>query len=137
MKLRTAANRPQRRERQAVARQLTLCESGCRSPLQECPKARILFPHPDEQDPRLEIDLEETSQISGVAVANRVDCCTERALPLVVSVSSDHEHWTEVSRRTTEFKTWDSSFAPVDARWVRVTVAGRAILHLHEVQVLR
>lgn len=113
-------------------------ESGCRSPLQECPKGANYFFHTnDEQDPWLEIDLEEARQISGVAVANRVDCCTERAVPLVVSVSSDHERWTEVSRHTTDFKTWDSSFAPVDARWVRVQVLGRAILHLHEVQVLR
>ncbi len=46
----------------------------------------LLFHTTLEKDPWVEVDLGEERAISRVTVTNRVDCCQERAVPMVVSV---------------------------------------------------
>jgi hypothetical protein len=71
-----------------------------------------------------------------VRVRNRRNCCSERAVPLVVEVSTDNEHWLEVTRNEQDFSEWKGSFAPVQARWVRLRVPRKTVLHLRRVRVL-
>lgn len=112
-------------------------EQVCRSPERQCdPKKGYFFHTVEESSPWLEVDLQQPRQISAVRVFNRVDCCSERALPLVVEVSTDHHHWREVVRTTEVFETWKGSFPPVTTRWVRLRVAGRSMLHLSNLRVL-
>jgi hypothetical protein len=111
---------------------------GCVSPEQACEKDLKYFFHTgEEHDPWLEIDLGAVHSISGLDVRNRTDCCAERALPLVAEVSLDHVNFREVARQPKEFLNWKASFEPVQARWVKLHVPRRSILHLARVRVLR
>jgi hypothetical protein len=112
--------------------------TSCPSPQQTCAESPFFFFHTLEDDkPWLEIDLESKQRIVGAVIENRQDCCADRALPLALLVSNDHKTWKEVVRRTDVFGTWKPTFAPVSARWVRVQVQKRGILHLHRVSILR
>jgi hypothetical protein len=112
--------------------------TSCASPLQECPESPFFFFHTlDEERPWLEIDLGSKQRIVGAIIENRQDCCADRTVPMVISVSTDHKSWKEVVRRTEIFGTWSPTFAPVSARWVRVQVLKRASLHLHRASFLR
>ena len=111
---------------------------GCKSPLQECPEGLDYFFHTEEEPKAwLEFDLQSSRRITAVRVVNRKDCCAERAVPLVVEVSSDHNHWKSVARREVTFSTWLAEFAPVEARWVRLRLENRAHFHLAQVRILR
>jgi hypothetical protein len=94
-----------------------------------------LFHTQDEHAPWVEIDLKQPQQFSTVDVINRRDCCQDRVLPAVIEVSKDRTRWKEVSRRTESFSTWHAKFAPQTARYVRVRVARRSILHLAGIAV--
>jgi len=110
---------------------------GCQSPLQLCAESPDFFFHTqEERNPWVEIDLGAATHFSAVRVINRRDCCFDRALPLVVEVSADHEHYREIGRRVAPFSSWLLE-APADARYVRIRIAGRNILHLAQVRVLR
>jgi hypothetical protein len=110
---------------------------GCESPLQDCPGDGNYFVHTQpENEPWFELDLRSPQTISGVQVVNRVDCCTERAVPLVLEVSTDHKKWREVIRSTQPFREWKASFASVTARWVRLRIPKYGTLHLKRVRIL-
>jgi hypothetical protein len=113
-------------------------EGGCESPLQRCSGSPFFFFHTEEEhNPWLSVDLQSTQIVSAVRVINRPDCCSDRAVPLVVEVSTDQQHWQRVARRAEEFSDWRATFAPTPARWVRFRVSRRTCLHLREVRVLR
>jgi hypothetical protein len=111
---------------------------GCKSPDQDCPESPFFFFHTMEEDkPWVEIDLGGKKHFSAVRVTNREDCCGERAVPLAVEVSNDHKTWREVARRDDTFNTWTKDFPSVGARYVRVSLTKKGILHLRRVSVLR
>jgi hypothetical protein len=113
-------------------------EYGCTSPAQVCSKSDIyFFSTNNELNPSIEWDLGAAQRVSGLRVDNRVDCCIERAVPLLVEVSLDHKTWKETARRDDEFATWKAAFAPVQARWVRLRVPRATLLHLTRVRILR
>ena len=103
----------------------------------ECGGARsAMFFHTTEEDkPWVEIDLGSPQKFSRVEVVNREDCCPERAVPLVIEVSDDQKNFREVARRTEVFREWETTFAPVTARYVRARVDRRSVLHLVRVTV--
>lgn len=95
-----------------------------------------IFFHTLEQDnPWVEIDLGAKTRFSRVEVENREDCCQDRASPAVIEVSNDGSDFKEVARTTEPYETWDATFAPVSARYVRVKVLKKAYLHLVRVGV--
>ncbi|HET9929929.1 MAG TPA: discoidin domain-containing protein [Polyangiaceae bacterium] len=109
---------------------------GCDSPTQDCAAGTTFFVHTlEEENPWLEFDLGNARSVSGVRVVNRTDCCIERARPLVVEVSSDHQHWREVARNTEKFTDWKTSFPTTQARWVRFEIPKRTNLHLRRVRI--
>jgi F5/8 type C domain len=110
--------------------------SVCTSPAQQCSAAAGYFFHTtEERNPWIEFDLGAVHQLSRVQVDNRKDCCTERAIPLAVEVSTDHERWHQVARQDAEFATWDAPVAPVQGRWVRLRALSRTYLHLDRVRI--
>jgi hypothetical protein len=131
-------------ERRDLARKATWTTSsnypsgGCSSPEQVCVQGVNYFFHTGmEQNPSIVFDLGGRKGISRVVVGNRLDCCPERAVPLVVSVSDDQKTWREVARKTESFTTWQAKFPRVRARYVKLHVAGGAmILHLSRVRIL-
>jgi hypothetical protein len=111
---------------------------GCKSPQQECPESPFFFFHTLEDDPPwLEIDLGTKKRFSAIKLVNREDCCGERAIPLAIEISNDHKTWREITRRTEPFTTWHQSFAPANARYVRVVGLRKTALHLKRFAVLR
>jgi hypothetical protein len=111
---------------------------GCSSPNQECAESPFYFFHTQDEDkPWLEIDLGEKQRIVGAIIENREDCCADRAVPLVISVSHDRRNWKEVVRRTEIFGSWSPTFAPVSGRYVRIQVLKRTSLHLKRASILR
>ena len=109
----------------------------CKPAARRCAGARtrIVFHTEVEQDPWFELDLRRAVTLSLVEVENREDCCPDRAIPLIVEVSTDRETWTEVMRRSETFYEWQARFAPRKARYVRLRVPRETVLHLTRVSV--
>jgi hypothetical protein len=97
----------------------------------------IFFHTAEESRPWLEIDLGETVSFSEVVVHNRRDCCAERASPLMIEAGADQNHLVQIARREEPFDVWNARFQPQRARYVRLTVSRRSILHLERVEVRR
>lgn len=94
------------------------------------------FFHTDEQDdPWVVVDLGQDARIGAFEIHNRVDCCAERAVPLVLELSRDRARWDVVARRDTPFSIWSGSVTPQTARWVRVRAPRRVMLHLSGIRV--
>lgn len=109
---------------------------GCASPAQECSESPHFFFHTEEEkDPWIEFDLGGVREVSTVQIDNRVDCCSDRAIPLFVETSEDHKKWKTVTRQEAEFKTWRATFSPVKARWVRLRAHKVTFLHLVRVRI--
>ncbi len=89
----------------------------------------------DEESPWVEIDLGSERDVSKVIATNRFDCCTDRALPLVISLRTESGKLHEVARRTTEFDKWTATFPVEKARFVRLTVPRKTPFHLRNVEV--
>ncbi|HEU4534206.1 MAG TPA: discoidin domain-containing protein, partial [Polyangiaceae bacterium] len=97
----------------------------------------ILFHTEEEDSPWLEIDLGARQAFGRVDVTNRSDCCGERALPLVLEASDDGVAWRAVARRDEPFRKWKVVFDRQWARYVRLRVERRSILHLDGVSIYR
>jgi hypothetical protein len=110
---------------------------GCRSPAQECVESPDFFFHTNEEDkPWVVIDLGAPELVGAVRIDNRKDCCGDRAVPLVVELSSDGKRFRQVNRLDEKFKSWRAEFAPMPARYVRVSSPRRTLLHLARIRVL-
>lgn len=112
--------------------------ASCRSPAQKCPESPSFFFHTnDENQPWIEMDLGTIQRISSVKVDNREDCCSERAVPLLLEVSSDGKQWKQLARKNDVFTTWTAEFASVEARWVRLRLAKKGMLHLAGINIYK
>jgi hypothetical protein len=100
-------------------------------------KTRILFHTRDELNPWFEYDFGARMEFSSLLVENRQDAEGERAVPLIAEVGDDGEHFREVARRDSDFSTWKPSFPKVAARFVRLRVPRRSMLHLENVEVYK
>jgi len=110
---------------------------GCTSPAQSCTESPLFFFHTQEDErPWIVIDLGTKARFSSVRIQNRIDCCPDRGLPLVVEVSNDQKKWKQVARRNDEYDVWKPQFEPQTARWVRVRAMTKTWLHLHSIRVL-
>jgi hypothetical protein len=98
-------------------------------------RTEIFFHTNRETNPWVEIDLGEPTTIQRVDVANRTDCCRDRALPLVVEASLDAKRWQELGRRREPFTTWVLRFAPTSARYVRARALKTTFLHLESLEI--
>lgn len=109
----------------------------CHPRKNECGGAQTaIFFHTNEEDsPWVEIDLRSAQSFSHVEVVNRDDCCLDRAVPLIIEVGNDREHWREVVRRPDSFREWDATFKPVSARYLRLRVDRHSTLHLVRISV--
>jgi hypothetical protein len=100
--------------------------------------ATDIFFHTAEEDfPWLELDLGTEQKVGRVELVNRTDCCQARAVPLAVELSSDRTQWKVVATRNEQFQSWTAVFSPASARYVRLRVLRRSVLHLEAVSVRR
>ena len=98
---------------------------------------RAFFHTKEEDNPWVEIDLGSIRQVRSVEVGNRSDQAGERALPLLVELSTDGNLYRAVGERSQPFTTWTLEFERQPARFVRLTARRRTILHLEYVRVRR
>jgi hypothetical protein len=111
---------------------------GCGSPNQTCAGAHEgWFFHTGETDrnPWIEFELDGNKMVSRVEVENRTGCCPERAVPLAIEVSLDRNSWQRVALRKAPFESWQATFPPVLASWVRLRVRDSGPLHLKRVRI--
>jgi hypothetical protein len=106
--------------------------AGCAS---DPPCGALLFHTDPEMNPWVELDLGKAKTIRRVEVTNRTDCCSERAVPLVVEASTDHVTWSPLGRRETDFTSWTLTFAPRLARYVKLHVPRNTAFHLKDVVI--
>jgi len=97
----------------------------------------IFFCTNDEMNPWVEYDLGDRRTFSRVVVKNRSDCCPDRAVPLALETSDDRINWHEVARRDDTFSTWRADFPATRARYARLRVLRRSILHLDKFDLYR
>jgi hypothetical protein len=89
----------------------------------------------DEQDPWLQLDLGVPQRVRAIRIENRTNCCKERALPLAMELSLDGQSWSLVAYRRLLFDTFTQQFPAREARYVRLRVDRRSVLHLRRVSV--
>ncbi len=89
----------------------------------------------EQSSPWVSIDLMQLYQIRRIVVTNRPGEFRDRAIPLIVEVSSDDREYREIARHTEPFSTWTLRFEPQWARHVRLTVDKTSTLHLEEVEI--
>ena len=97
----------------------------------------IFFCTTDENNPWVEYDLGDRKTFRQLVVENRKDCCPDRAVPLALEVSDDQKEWREVVRHNETFSTWRTSLPTTRARYVRLRVMRRSILHLDSFDLYR
>jgi hypothetical protein len=88
-----------------------------------------------EQSPWVLLDLHSEKLVRHITVYNRLDCCRERAVPLVIALSRDGQNFTEVARADEPFDRWNAVFAPQNARFIRAESLRPGFLHLNEIEV--
>jgi hypothetical protein len=89
----------------------------------------------DEQDPWVRLDLGGAQRVHAVRIENRTNCCKERAIPLAIELSVDGTSWKVVGYRRVLFDTYTQQFAAQPARYVRLRVDRRSVLHLRRISV--
>ena len=97
--------------------------------------AALMFHTAWEENPWIEFNLGKPTPIHHIEAHNRVDCCQERAVPLVAEVSNDRVQWRQVGRRDSAFSVWKLTFPPASARFVRLRVPRPTIFHLKGVVI--
>jgi len=96
----------------------------------------LFFHTKEEENPWVEIDLGAVREFDRVIVDNRDDCCSDRAVPLVVEVGETPDKTHEVARKTEVFQRWVGTFPKQKARYLRLHVPRRTTFHLRSVEVL-
>ena len=94
---------------------------------------RVLFGTTHQEQPWVRIDLLDPFVISKVVIYS----ANGSAVPLVVELSDDDRHWTEVARGGSDrVPRWQLGFAKRRARYVRLRHPDTGMLSLSEVEVL-
>lgn len=88
-----------------------------------------------EAEPWIEFDLGAERRIEMVTVQNRLDCCQDWSVPLVIEVGDGARRWREVGRRVEPFYFYTALFPAAPARYVRLRVPRQTSLHLGGVQI--
>jgi hypothetical protein len=95
----------------------------------------LLLHTSEEPNPWVIVDMLEERVVSRIVVQNRLDCCQERGLPMIVELGTTSDHFEEVGRQQNPFDTWEVSVPNTKARYVRVRAASRTYLHLRAIQI--
>lgn len=88
-----------------------------------------------EPEPHIEFDLGGERPIESITVQNRLDCCQDWAVPMVIEVAGANRRWREVGRRVEPFYFYTAGFPRAPARYVRLRVPRMTSLHLGAVKI--
>ena len=90
----------------------------------------IFFQTTIEPSPWIEFDLRRVRGVTMVRVQNRLDCCHDWPVPLLVELSDDGTRWRQVARRDEPFDTWVTVFPETRGRYLRLRVPRETQLQL-------
>ncbi len=90
--------------------------------------------HTDCQGGWVVIDLGAPKNIDKVVVYNRTEF-PERAVPLVIEVSTDHQNYRKVAERKEVFDKWSATGLNTQARYVKLRNTAPNCFHLAEVEI--
>ncbi|MEN9577091.1 MAG: hypothetical protein RJA70_100 [Pseudomonadota bacterium] len=103
--------------------------------LSASPAGDFFFSTGHQKQPSIVLDLLLPTDLVGVEVTNRQDCCYDRALPLTVLLSDDLTTWRELARRTEPFYVWQIRVPQARARYVKLQVENESWLHLYQLRL--
>lgn len=95
----------------------------------------LVFHTTEENSPSVTVDMLKERSVTRVVLRNRLDCCQDRGLPLLVELGTSPSNYVEVARRTAPFDTWEISVAPTQARYLRVRADRKTTLHLTGIEI--
>lgn len=90
-----------------------------------------------EGSPSVVIDLGQRRTFARIRVWNRLDCCQNRAVPLLVEGSDDAQSWRALALRRSLFTLWDLRIPAFTSRFVRFRVPRASYAHFSHVGVYR
>ena len=96
---------------------------------------QLLLHTQEELNPWVIVDMLEERPVSRIVVHNRLDCCQQRGLPMIVELGTTSDRFEEVGRQQNPFDTWELSVPNTKARYVKVRAAGKTYLHLRAIQI--
>lgn len=89
-----------------------------------------------QAEPWVEIDLEKTRTIKRVIIRQRLECCQDQGIPMVIEIAGEDKQWRQIAEKTTSFDSWSARFSPQAARWVRIrSTAKSTAIQLREVRI--
>lgn len=95
----------------------------------------IFFHTNEEAEPFIVYDLGQVKSPRRIEVTNRRDNnLAMRAVPLILQASLDGVTWRELARREYWFDVWRADFPATRARYLKLSVGRRSMLHLERVQ---
>ena len=95
----------------------------------------IFFHTNEESEPSIVYDLGQVKSPRRIEVTNRRDNnLAMRAVPLIVQASVDGVTWRELARREYWFDVWRADFPATRARYLKLSVGRRSMLHLERVR---
>jgi hypothetical protein len=95
----------------------------------------LLFHTREEPFPWVLVDMLKPRKIDRVVLRNRLDCCTDRGVPLVVEVSLDGLSFEAVAQQDGSFGVWTAHFTRRPARYVRIRSLRTTALHLRRIEL--
>ena len=95
----------------------------------------VFFMTHEEEHPTYVVDLGVATKVHEVDVTNRLDAAQAAAVPLVVETSLDGVTYQPQVIRERAFSRLRARFPAVTARYVRLRVDKRTVLHLEAVKV--
>ncbi len=95
----------------------------------------VFFMTNEEESPWYLVDLGSPTKVHEVDVTNRLDAEQGAAAPLVVETSLDGVHFEPQGLRDRAFSRLRARFPQTTARYVRLRVDRRSVLHLESVKV--
>ena len=90
----------------------------------------------DSDHPWIELDLGTPRVIRRLRIENRLDCCQTIGLPLSFQIFDQATgRWRTVAQRRAGFIEWTQDIDPVQAKRVRLQVAGNGVLSLRRISL--
>jgi hypothetical protein len=95
----------------------------------------VFFMTNEQDQPSYVVDLGSPTKVHEVDVTNRLDAAQAAAVPLIVETSLDGVHYEPRVVRDRAFSRLRARFPQTTARYVRLRVDKRTVLHLESVKV--
>jgi len=88
-----------------------------------------------ETKPWVNVNLGREKLIGRIVLYNRLDCCRNRAIPLVVKVGHNDRDLVQVARIDKEFETWEGEIVPRLVQVIRIESEITDYFSLNEIEV--